>query len=140
MLRRSNNISYIVIISVHHPEEYSITSRPVIPRSDIDQIIRDAHLVDKVEKDMMKRAMWMQVDHHALYVGGAQPKGAGADGGSSGRGGRGAGEVSGTRTSSSRSHSSARSSYSNSKRTGSSSDSHSSSSSSILVTSMVSLS
>ena len=49
----------------------------------------DAHLVHKVEKYIMKWAMGMQADQHALYVGGPQHAGTRADGGGSGGGGGG---------------------------------------------------
>ena len=71
-----------------------ILSCPTIPRSEIDDIIRDAHMNDRVEKEMLSKAMEVKgvVEPHALYAGGAQPAGGGgaASGGGGGarRGGR----------------------------------------------------
>ena len=90
------------------------------PRSEIDEIIRDAYLVEKVEKDMVKRAMGMQVNHHALYVGDAQLAGIRAAGGGSGGGDGilkgGQGEEGGTRPRRSRRSHSSRTSNSSSTR------------------------
>ena len=60
----------------------SIISRPSIPRSEIDEIIRDAYANDKVDKEMVSKALGLQgvVDQHALYGGGAQPAGGGGAG------------------------------------------------------------
>ena len=49
----------------------SILSRPSIPRSEIDEIIRDAYVNDKLEKEMVTQALGVKVgvDPHALYAG-----------------------------------------------------------------------
>ncbi|CAM9330932.1 unnamed protein product, partial [Laminaria digitata] len=77
-----NNLSSLFMI-----QSKSILSRPNIPRAEIDEIIRDAYLHDKVEKEMLSKAMAVKgaVDPHALCAGGAQP----ADGGGAGSGGGG---------------------------------------------------
>ena len=60
--------------SLYTIQSKSILARPNIPRAEIDEIIRDAHLNDKVEKDMLSRAMAVkgEVDPHALHASGGQ--------------------------------------------------------------------
>ena len=57
-------------------------SRPSIPRSEIDDITRDADANDRTDKKMVSKALDLQrvVDHHALYAVGAQPAGGGGAG------------------------------------------------------------
>ena len=65
-----------------------ILSRPSIPRSEIDEIIRDSYVYDKLEKGVVTKALGvkMGVDPHALYAGAVQPAGgAGTGSGSRGR-------------------------------------------------------
>ena len=55
----------------------SILSCPLIPRSEIDDIIRDAYVIDKLEKEMVTKALGIQggVDPHPLYAGAVPPAG-----------------------------------------------------------------
>ena len=62
-----NNISSLYTI-----QSKSIISRPSIPRSEIDEIIRDAYVInDNLEKEMVTMALGVKlgVDPHALYAG-----------------------------------------------------------------------
>ena len=72
--------------SLYTIQSKSIISRPSIPRSEID-IIRDAYVNDKLEREMVTKALGVKggVDQHALYAG-AVPS---AGGGGTGSGSRG---------------------------------------------------
>ena len=65
----------------------SILSRPSIPRSEIDEIIRDAYVNDKLEKEMVTKALGAKVgvDPHGLYAGAVQPAGGAGTGSGSRR-------------------------------------------------------
>ena len=67
-----NNLSSLYTI-----QSKSILSRPSVPRSEIDEIIRGAYVNDKVEMEMVTKALGVKgaVDPHALYAGAAQPAG-----------------------------------------------------------------
>ena len=85
-----NNLSSLYTI-----QSKSILSRPFIPRSEIDETIRDAYVNDKVEREMVTKALGVKgsLDPHALYDGAAQPAGgggagSGGGGGKNKRGGR----------------------------------------------------
>ena len=67
-----NNIS-----SLHTIQSKSILTRPSIPRSEIDEIIRDAYVNDNLEREMVTKALGVKggVDQHALYAGAVQPAG-----------------------------------------------------------------
>ena len=66
--------------SLYTIRSQSIISRPSIPRPEIDEVIRDAYVNDKLEKKMVTMALGVKagVDPHALYAGAVQPAG-GAD-------------------------------------------------------------
>ena len=72
----------------------SIPSHPSIPRSEIDETIRDAYVNDKLEKEMVTKALGVKVgvDLHASYAGAVQPAGGAGTGsgslGTNNRGGR----------------------------------------------------
>ena len=72
----------------------SILPCPSIPRSEIDEIIRDACVNDKLEKETVTKALGVKVgvDLHALYTGAVQPTGGAGTGsgsrGSNNKGGR----------------------------------------------------
>ena len=82
----------INLSSLYTIQSKSILSRPSIPLYDIDEIIRDAYVNDKLEKEMVSKALRgnVGVDSHALYISAVQPGGgAGTDPGSRGRNKRG---------------------------------------------------
>ena len=60
--------------SLYTIQSKSILARPSIIRSEIDDVIRDVQLNDKVEKDMLSSALAVkgEVDPHVLYVTGGQ--------------------------------------------------------------------
>ena len=82
-----NNLS-----SLYNIQSKPILSRPAIPRSEIDEIIREAYANYKVEKDMVTKALAVKGvrDPHALYAElRSLPGGAGSGGGGRNRrGGR----------------------------------------------------
>ena len=67
----------INLSSLHTIQRKSILSRPSIPRSEIDEIIRDAYVNDELENEMVTKALGVKVvvDPHALYAGAVQPAG-----------------------------------------------------------------
>ena len=76
------------LLSLYTIQSKSILSRPSVPRSEIYEIIRDAHVNDKLEKEMVTKALGVKVgvDPHTLYAGAVQPAGgAGTSSGSRGR-------------------------------------------------------
>ena len=78
--------------SLYTIQSKSILSRLSIPRSEIDEVIRDAYVNDKFEKEMVTKALGVKVgvDPYALYAGAVQPAGgAGTGSGSRGRNKRG---------------------------------------------------
>ena len=78
--------------SLYTIQRKSILSRPSIPRSKINVIIRDAYVNENLEKDMVTKALRVKVgvDPHTLYAGAVQPAGgAGTGSGSQGRNTRG---------------------------------------------------
>ena len=68
--------------SLYMIQSKSILSRPSTPRSEIEEIIRDAYANDRADKEMVSKALGVQgvVNQHALYTGGAQPAGGGGAG------------------------------------------------------------
>ena len=60
----------------------SIISRPSIPRSEIDEIIRDAYANDRADKEMVSKELGVKgvANQHDFYAGGAQPAGGGGAG------------------------------------------------------------
>ena len=68
--------------SLYTIQSKSILSRPSIPRSEIDEIIRDAYVNDNLEREMVTKALGVKggVDQHALYAGAVQPAGGGGTG------------------------------------------------------------
>ena len=65
----------INLSSLYTIQSKSILSRHSIPRSEIDEIIRDAYVNDKLEREMVTKALGVKggVDQHALYAGAVQP-------------------------------------------------------------------
>ena len=63
--------------SLYTIQSKSILSHPSIPRSEIDEIIRDAYVNDNLEREMVTKALGVKggVDQHALYAGAVQPAG-----------------------------------------------------------------
>ena len=63
--------------SLYTIQTKSVLIRPSIPRSDNDEIIRDAYVNDKLEKEMVTKALGVKVgvDPHALYAGAVEPAG-----------------------------------------------------------------
>ena len=89
LVRYNNSVEgvnqHIVEESLIKTYIYTIQRKPVlarqnIPRSEIDEIIRDVHFNAKVEKGMLSNAMSVNgvVDPQALYAGVAQPAGGGS--------------------------------------------------------------
>ena len=72
-----NNLS-----SLYTVQSKLIISRPSIPLSEIDEIIRDAYVNDKLGREMVTEALGVKggVDRHALYGGAVQPAGGGGTG------------------------------------------------------------
>ena len=78
--------------SLYTIQSKSILSRPSIPRSEIDEIVRDAYVNDKLEKKGVTKALGVKVglDPRVSYACAIQPaSGAGTSSGSRGRNKRG---------------------------------------------------
>ena len=82
------NRQIVNLSSLYNIQSKSILSRQSIPHSEIYEIMRDAYAHDKVQREMVTKALAVkEVGYpHALYAGAAQPDGGGSAG--SGGGGR----------------------------------------------------